>query len=655
MLIYKSDQAYIDSEFRVDDRARLEVGEIPTVSDAVCLHCRKSKRKFRKVFSYLRSHLKWKRGKQTSSSMPMSTTATDMGDKKVVLFDLGGVIVTPPQRALLKYCEEAGLPRNFIFNVISQGRANNTFGRLETGELTVTQFATEFEQECRRVAEEQGLVIPDRFSATEMIHFKDPDLIPEMLNAVAVLKEHGIKTCALTNNYIDNTSNRAYAAGGLTAFTLYFDEFVESCRLGVRKPDPSIFQEALSRLGAEANQAVFLDDSEVNTKAAEALGMSTILVDESKSALEQLKIMTGIDVFKQAGPITVDPEEVTHSYVTTRSKVRFHFAELGNGPPVLLCHDFEEDWEAWRSQMPELAIAGFRAIALDLKGFGESSKPSDAEQYTLKILCRDISEFLDALVRNITFVFKTLPFVFLPALTKLARFYVTGHEITLYRMRAVAGINTSPSIVLPETLCGGQIKRMGSLRDFIRFRQSVKDNNNNNQDVEMEQFYRIATYHSSDDTNPTNLKREHCHLGIEITDLDLSTRTSMSMNCLCFEAEKRAKKFCSYHQSIKAKSQPRGANWFRNNTANWEWNRRLYGRMLIIPSLVVTSGQGSPKNIPDVSELQKWVPDIEHCHISGCEIKTVPERSSELNRILRKWLFTNHAGEHTPLMPMSVD
>lgn len=64
----------------------------------------------------------------------------------------------------------------------------------------------------------------------------------------------GVQTCALTNNYIDNTSNRAYAAGGLTAFTFYFDEFVESCRLGIRKPDPNIFHEALARLGAEASQ-----------------------------------------------------------------------------------------------------------------------------------------------------------------------------------------------------------------------------------------------------------------------------------------------------------------------------------------------------------------------------------------------------------------
>ena len=57
--------------------------------------------------------------------------------------------------------------------------------------VVVDQFAAEFEKECRRVAQEQGVDFPERFSATDMIRFKDPDLIPEMLNAVAVLKQHG--------------------------------------------------------------------------------------------------------------------------------------------------------------------------------------------------------------------------------------------------------------------------------------------------------------------------------------------------------------------------------------------------------------------------------------------------------------------------------
>ena len=54
---------------------------------------------------------------------------------------------------------------------------------------------------------------------------------------------------------------------------------------------------------------------------------------------------------------------------------RFHVAELGEGPLVLLLHDFPQFWWAWRSQVVALASAGYRAVAMDLRGYGASDKP----------------------------------------------------------------------------------------------------------------------------------------------------------------------------------------------------------------------------------------------------------------------------------------
>jgi pimeloyl-ACP methyl ester carboxylesterase len=54
---------------------------------------------------------------------------------------------------------------------------------------------------------------------------------------------------------------------------------------------------------------------------------------------------------------------------------RFHIAENGDGPLVLLLHGFPEFWWTWRRQLSTLAAAGFRAVALDLRGFGGSDKP----------------------------------------------------------------------------------------------------------------------------------------------------------------------------------------------------------------------------------------------------------------------------------------
>ena len=67
-----------------------------------------------------------------------------------------------------------------------------------------------------------------------------------------------------------------------------------------------------------------------------------------------------------------------HRYVAANG-ARFHVAEASGSPPdaplVLLLHGFPEFWWAWRHQLPALAAAGFRAVAMDLRGYGGSDKP----------------------------------------------------------------------------------------------------------------------------------------------------------------------------------------------------------------------------------------------------------------------------------------
>jgi len=55
--------------------------------------------------------------------------------------------------------------------------------------------------------------------------------------------------------------------------------------------------------------------------------------------------------------------------------IRLHIAECGSGPLVLLLHGFPEFWGAWRQQLTALADAGYRAVAVDLRGYGDSDKP----------------------------------------------------------------------------------------------------------------------------------------------------------------------------------------------------------------------------------------------------------------------------------------
>ncbi|RJL22002.1 alpha/beta fold hydrolase [Bailinhaonella thermotolerans] len=74
---------------------------------------------------------------------------------------------------------------------------------------------------------------------------------------------------------------------------------------------------------------------------------------------------------------------------------RFHLVEAGEGPLVLLLHGFPEFWWAWRNQLVSLPAAGYRAVAVDLRGYGASDKPPRG--YDLVTLAGDVSALVRAL------------------------------------------------------------------------------------------------------------------------------------------------------------------------------------------------------------------------------------------------------------------
>src|SRR5437763_6467401 len=74
--------------------------------------------------------------------------------------------------------------------------------------------------------------------------------------------------------------------------------------------------------------------------------------------------------------------EIQHSIVESNG-IRIHVVEQGRGPLVLLVHGFPESWYSWRHQLPALADAGYRAAAIDVRGYGRSSKPVAIDAYRM--------------------------------------------------------------------------------------------------------------------------------------------------------------------------------------------------------------------------------------------------------------------------------
>jgi len=70
--------------------------------------------------------------------------------------------------------------------------------------------------------------------------------------------------------------------------------------------------------------------------------------------------------------------------------IDIHYVEQGEGPLVIFCHGFPESWYSWRHQVTAIARAGYRAVALDMRGYGQTSKPEAIEAYSLSHLVGDV-------------------------------------------------------------------------------------------------------------------------------------------------------------------------------------------------------------------------------------------------------------------------
>ncbi|XP_077240217.1 epoxide hydrolase 2-like [Tasmannia lanceolata] len=90
-------------------------------------------------------------------------------------------------------------------------------------------------------------------------------------------------------------------------------------------------------------------------------------------------------------------EEIQHNHLDIRG-LKLHVAEIGKGPIVaVFLHGFPEIWYSWRYQMIAVANAGFRAIALDFRGYGLSQQPPEPEKASFMDLVLDLLAILDSL------------------------------------------------------------------------------------------------------------------------------------------------------------------------------------------------------------------------------------------------------------------
>lgn len=208
---------------------------------------------------------------------------------RAVLWDFGGVILSSPFEAFNRYEAEIGLPKDFIRSLNARNGDTNAWAKMERSEVSLEGFVELFEEEARQ----QG----HKLDGWRILQSLSGDIRPQMVEALRRCKQ-AFRVACITNNMKHGEgpgmARSADKARDVAEIMMLFEHVVESSKLGLRKPDPRIYQHACDLLGVQPEDCVYLDDLGINLKPARALGMRTIKVGDPDIAIDELQAMVGI-------------------------------------------------------------------------------------------------------------------------------------------------------------------------------------------------------------------------------------------------------------------------------------------------------------------------------------------------------------------------
>jgi putative hydrolase of the HAD superfamily len=204
---------------------------------------------------------------------------------RAVVCDFGGVLTTPLIESFLHYQEESGIPFQDV--VAAMGRLTERTGRnplheLEKGAITEDEFLGSIEQEMG------GGVSLRELHQVYFDHLQPNEAMIDFVRSLRV--ERNMRSALLTNN-VREWEARWRAM--LPEIDEIFEVVVDSAFVGMRKPDPAIYELTVERLGDGIRPAdcIFIDDIEVNCDAARALGMAAVQFHSTEQAIAEVEAL----------------------------------------------------------------------------------------------------------------------------------------------------------------------------------------------------------------------------------------------------------------------------------------------------------------------------------------------------------------------------
>jgi pimeloyl-ACP methyl ester carboxylesterase len=314
--------------------------------------------------------------------------------------------------------------------------------------------------------------------------------------------------------------------------------------------------------------------------------------------------------------------DITHRTLETNG-IRLHVAEAGSGPLVVLCHGFPESWYSWRHQLPALAEAGFRAVAPDMRGYGQSDKPEAIDQYTLLHLIGDMVGLVDALGEE--------------------QAVIGGHDwgapvawtaarLRPDRFRAVIGLSVPfaprgpmrPTTAMPRT--------DDALWYQLYFQEPGIAEAELEHDIPL--TMRKCLYSISGDAPPA--------AGIALVPRSGGFLTNMT-DPTNLPAWLGAADIDFYADEFRRAGFRGGLNWYRNIDRNWELLTPFAGVPVSVPALYIAGDRdpvvrfpGMEKLLPNLTKFAPHLPGT--IMLPGCGHWTQQERPAEVNAAMIQFL-----------------
>jgi putative hydrolase of the HAD superfamily len=209
-----------------------------------------------------------------------------MADVRAVVFDFGGVLITPITNQVGEVAHRHGVPMVTMLEVLlgPHDSGDHPWHRAERGEIAVADI----QDHLQPWADPHGI----HLAGDELAAVLRPGgyhVIEAMTDKVAELNGSGLKTGLLTNTFAEfrATMERELRFADFTAI-------VESFAVGARKPERAIYEATQAALDVEHDQILYLDDFVQNIETASALGWSTIHVTDPSAAINEIDAALGL-------------------------------------------------------------------------------------------------------------------------------------------------------------------------------------------------------------------------------------------------------------------------------------------------------------------------------------------------------------------------